>query len=86
MKRFHEYFHHEIKQIRTNIPLNVRIDDLDSRHLENPHILLLGPLCKSNRQNESLLDCDLDETTNRLLPDPIQPTPYVAVDHCKKSV
>lgn len=86
MKRFHEYFHHEIKQIRTNIPLNVRIDDLDSRHLENPHILLLGPLCKSNRQNESLLDCDLDETTNRLLPDPIQPAPYDAVDYCKKSV
>ncbi|CAH8520974.1 unnamed protein product [Schistosoma turkestanicum] len=85
MKQFHEYFHQEVKQIRTTIPLKVRTDDLDSRHLENPHILLLGPLCKSSRPNDSLLDCDLDEATNRLLPDPIQPAPFDA-DHCKKNM
>ncbi|KAH8870886.1 Rab5 GDP/GTP exchange factor [Schistosoma japonicum] len=84
MKRFHEYFHQEVKQIRTSIPLKVRLDDLDSRHLENPHILLLGPPpCKPSRQNESLLDTDLDETTNRLLPDPILPAPYTSEHHSK---
>ncbi|CAH8584894.1 unnamed protein product [Heterobilharzia americana] len=84
MKKFHECFQYEIKQIRTNIPLKVRVDDLDPRHLENPHILLLGPQCKPNRQNESLLDADLEETTSRLLPDPLLPAPYT--DLSRKAV
>nr|CAH8857307.1 unnamed protein product [Trichobilharzia regenti] len=86
MKKFHEHFQNEVNEIRTTIPLKVNTDDLDPRHLENPHILLLGPQCKPSRQNQSLLDTDLDETTNRLLPDPIQPAPYMDDYSSKKAV
>ncbi|CAH8853551.1 unnamed protein product [Trichobilharzia szidati] len=86
MKKFHEHFQNEVNEIRTTIPLKVNTDDLDPRHLENPHILLLGPQCKPNRQNQSLLDTDLDETTNRLLPDPILPAPYTDDHYSRKAV
>lgn len=55
-------------------------DNLDPRHLETPHVFLLGPLPhlpgKNMMNSESILDLGVDESTNRLLPAPILPSPY----------
>ncbi|VDP88494.1 unnamed protein product [Echinostoma caproni] len=84
----------KLELIRSDYPLRSCPHKLDPRHLESPHILLLGPPNtspettsgnqittsnnppQSNGTVESLLDADMDEQTNQMLPTPILPSPY----------
>lgn len=78
LDKFHEACQQNIEQMRTRWPMDTRVDDLDPRHLENPHVLLLGPLpAPTNASpNDSLLDSELGEAVNRRLADPIFPSQF----------
>ncbi|TPP56118.1 hypothetical protein FGIG_07566 [Fasciola gigantica] len=83
---------HRFDLIRSDYPLKSVAHKLDPRHLENPHVLLLGPLTPNsdtgNRTEttgnpssctdtpQSLLDTEVDEQVNQVLPTPIVPSPY----------
>ncbi|GAA50385.1 Rab5 GDP/GTP exchange factor [Clonorchis sinensis] len=84
MKQFDMLTKEQISHLRTNYPVNSLADKLDPRQLENPFVLLLGPPPVPQQPDESiqglpstsLLDLE-DESTARLLPSPIEPSPYV---------
>ncbi|THD20741.1 hypothetical protein D915_008515 [Fasciola hepatica] len=92
LNEFDRITRHRFDLIRSDYPLKSVAHKLDPRHLENPHVLLLGPLTPNsdtgNRTEttgnppsctdtpQSLLDTEVDEQVNQVLPMPIVPSPY----------
>ncbi|KAA3674714.1 uncharacterized protein DEA37_0008178 [Paragonimus westermani] len=87
-KEFGESLQQKLQSVQATYSLTPVTDKLDPRHLENPHVLILGPpypqtssaqpqvSSGNTAEMPSLLDMDVDDSVNRFLPQPIIPLPY----------
>ncbi|KAF8564004.1 hypothetical protein P879_08833 [Paragonimus westermani] len=87
-KEFGDSLQQKLQSVQATYSLTPVTDKLDPRHLENPHVLILGPpypqmssaqpqvSSGSTAEMPSLLDMDVDDSVNRFLPQPIIPLPY----------
>ncbi|KAF5400893.1 Rab gdp gtp exchange factor [Paragonimus heterotremus] len=87
-KDFGDCLQQKLQSVRATYSLSSIADKLDPRHLENPHVLILGPAyaqtsstqsqvsSENTAEMPSLLDMDFDDSVNQFLPQPIIPLPY----------